>query len=303
MDESGCGKSTTGKAILGLNPVTSGRIEFEGRDMASLTRAERAVQWRDLQLVFQDPISALNPKRTIGQSIEGTLAIQRVPAADRRAHVAEVLSRVGLNPSQRDRFPNELSGGQRQRVLIARALAYQPKLIVCDKPVSALDVSIQSQILKLQQDLGLAVLLISHDLSVVRHLADRIAVMYVGHVVEIAETQALLSGVPQPDTRAERNRRTILLEGGPSQPHRPAQGLPLRDPLPDPRSPLRHRSPATGTDASRPAGQLLGPCWGLKRKTGAAARRPRFPFVMSPDQKPNEKRRVTPKRSEGWYSS
>ncbi|WP_299820652.1 ABC transporter ATP-binding protein [uncultured Roseibium sp.] len=243
VGESGCGKSTTGNAILGLAPVTEGRVSFRGRDIAGLGPEERASMWRNLQVVFQDPVAALNPKRTIGQSIAEPLAINKVPKTQQNERVATLLDLVGLNPGQKDRFPNELSGGQRQRVVIARALALEPDLIICDEPVSALDVSIQSQILnllmKLQRDLGLAYLFISHDLSVVRHIADRVIVMYLGHIVEQGPadilfraprhpyTEALLSAIPLPDPVLERAKKRVLLEGDLPSPVDPPKGCPF----------------------------------------------------------------------------
>lgn len=206
VGESGCGKTTTGDAVLGLVPITSGRIEFDGRDITAMNRTEYEKLWRDLQVVFQDPVTALNPKRTVGQSITEPLSIHKIPARKRQTRLAELLDLVGLNQSLGDRFPNELSGGQRQRVVIARALALQPRLIICDEPVSALDVSIQSQILnllmRLQKDLGLSYLFISHDLSVVRHIADRVIVMYLGTIVEEGPTDALFSNPQHPYTEA-----------------------------------------------------------------------------------------------------
>lgn len=243
VGESGCGKSTTGNAILGLAPVTAGRILFQGRDLAGLAGRERAALWRDLQVVFQDPVSALDPKRTVGQSIAEPLAIHKVPREARAARVSELLALVGLTPSQRDRFPSALSGGQRQRVVIARALALAPKLVICDEPVSALDVSIRSQILnllmRLQRELGLSYLFISHDLSVVRHIADRVAVMYLGTIVEEAETEALfadprhpytralLSAIPLADPAAERSKTRIILRGELPSPIDPPLGCPF----------------------------------------------------------------------------
>jgi oligopeptide transport system ATP-binding protein len=243
VGESGCGKSTTGNAILGLAPVTEGRILFRGRDTWELTPRERAAMWRDLHVVFQDPVSALNPKRTIGQSIAEPLSIHGVARPQQRARVNELLDLVGLNPAQRDRYPNELSGGQRQRVVIARALALEPQLIICDEPVSALDVSIRSQILnllmRLQRELHLSYLFISHDLSVVRHIADRVAVMYLGTIVEQAETEALfarprhpytealLSAIPLPDPVAERAKTRTILQGELPSPLDPPAGCPF----------------------------------------------------------------------------
>lgn len=243
VGESGCGKSTTGNAILGLAPITEGRILFRGRDVSKLDRAERKQLWHDLQVVFQDPVSALNPKRTVGQSIAEPLEIHKVPKAKRRARVDELMQLIGLNPEQRDRYPNELSGGQRQRVVIARALALDPSIVICDEAVSALDVSIQSQILNLlmdlQQKLGLAYLFISHDLSVVRHIADRVVVMYLGCIMEDAPTdslfenpvhpysQALLSAVPIPDPVAERAKEVKPLEGDVPSPFDLPPGCPF----------------------------------------------------------------------------
>lgn len=243
VGESGCGKSTTGNAILGLAPVTAGSVAFRGRDIAGLTPDQRAAMWRNLQVVFQDPVAALNPKRTIGQSIAEPLAINGISTQRQTERVAELLELVGLNPGQRDRFPNELSGGQRQRVVIARALALEPDVIICDEPVSALDVSIQSQILnllmKLQRELGLAYLFISHDLSVVRHIADRVIVMYLGSIVEEGPsdilfssprhpyTEALLSAIPLPDPLAERSKKRVLLEGDLPSPLNPPKGCPF----------------------------------------------------------------------------
>lgn len=243
VGESGCGKSTTGNAILGLAPVTEGRVAFRGKDIAHLSAEERSRMWRNLQVVFQDPVSALNPKLTIGRAIAEPLAINGVSRKEQDARVRELLDLVGLNPGQKDRYPNELSGGQRQRVVIARALALEPDVIICDEPVSALDVSIQSQILnllmKLQRDLGLAYLFISHDLSVVRHIADRVIVMYLGHIIEQAPaaslfaearhpyTEALLSAIPLPDPMAERAKKRILLEGDLPSPLDPPKGCPF----------------------------------------------------------------------------
>ena len=253
VGESGCGKSTTANAVLGLAPVTEGSIHFEGRDLATLSPREAKGIWRDMQVVFQDPVSALNPRRSIAQSIAEPLVIHGHPRNEIRARVDELMDLVGLNPDQRDRRPGASSGGQRQRVVIARALALNPKLVICDEPVSALDVSIQSQILnlllRLQEELSLSYLFISHDLSVVRHVADRIAVMYLGTVVEEGPaqdifagpvhpyTEGLLSAIPLPDPVGRDQRKRILLEGDLPSPLSPPSGCPFRTrcPIAEPR--------------------------------------------------------------------
>ena len=267
VGESGCGKTTIGNAVLGLAPVTAGRITFEGRDLSTLTSSERRHVWREMQVVFQDPVSALNPRRTIAQSIAEPLVIHDHPKAQIAARVDELMGLVGLNSDQRDRRPGALSGGQRQRVVIARALALNPKLVICDEPVSALDVSIQSQILnllmRLQRELGLSYLFIAHDLSVVRHIADRVAVMYLGLVVEEGPaaqvfanpvhpyTEALLSAIPVPDPTLRGKRKGIVLQGDLPSPLDPPKGCPFvtRCPLAeetckDARPPLVEVSPA-----------------------------------------------------------
>lgn len=243
VGESGCGKSTTGNAILGLTQATSGKIIFEGRDLSELSHQERQQVWREMQVVFQDPVSALNPRRTISQSIAEPLVIHGWSADKISARVDELMAQVGLNPDQRDRRPRALSGGQRQRVVIARALALNPKLVICDEPVSALDVSIQSQILnllmRLQRELGLSYLFIAHDLSVVRHIADHVAIMYLGIIVEQGPaetifanprhpyTQALISAIPVPDPRLRGRRKRILLKGDLPSPLNPPSGCPF----------------------------------------------------------------------------
>lgn len=267
VGESGCGKTTIGNAVLGLAPVTAGRITFEGRDLSALTASERRHVWREMQVVFQDPVSALNPRRTIAESIAEPLVIHDHPKAQIAARVDELMGLVGLNSDQRDRRPGALSGGQRQRVVIARALALNPKLVICDEPVSALDVSIQSQILnllmRLQRELGLSYLFIAHDLSVVRHIADRVAVMYLGLVVEEGPaaqvfanpvhpyTEALLSAIPVPDPTLRGKRKGIVLQGDLPSPLDPPKGCPFvtRCPLAeetckDVRPPLVEVSPA-----------------------------------------------------------
>ena len=267
VGESGCGKTTIGNAVLGLAPVIAGRITFEGRDLSTLTASERRHVWREMQVVFQDPVSALNPRRTIAQSIAEPLVIHDHPKAQIAARVDELMGLVGLNPDQRERRPGALSGGQRQRVVIARALALNPKLVICDEPVSALDVSIQSQILnllmRLQRELGLSYLFIAHDLSVVRHIADRVAVMYLGLVVEEGPaaqvfanpvhpyTEALLSAIPVPDPTLRGKRKGIVLQGDLPSPLDPPKGCPFvtRCPLAeetckDVRPPLVEVSPA-----------------------------------------------------------
>jgi oligopeptide/dipeptide ABC transporter ATP-binding protein len=228
VGESGCGKSTLGRLVLRLIEPDRGRIRFEGRDISALDERGLRAFRRNAQLVFQDPYASLNPRMTVGQTIGEPLALHDIVPASRRARrVAELLSQVGLDPRLQSRYPHEFSGGQRQRTSIARALAVEPKLIVCDEPVSALDVSIRAQILNLLRDLqrrlGIAYVLISHDLAVVRHISDRVAVMNLGRIVESAPTQALfsaprhpysralLSAIPLPRPRARRNR--MILQG------------------------------------------------------------------------------------------
>ena len=228
VGESGCGKSTLSRLVLRLIEPDSGRVRFEGRDLLTLDAGALRAFRRRAQIIFQDPYASLNPRMTVGQILTEPLALHAlVPPARRRDRVGELLRLVGLEPRFARRYPHEFSGGQRQRIAIARALAVEPKLIICDEPVSALDVSIRSQILNLlrdlQQRLGLAYIFVSHDLAVVKHIADRVAVMNLGRIVESADTQALfatprhpysralLSAIPVPKPQAERRR--MLLQG------------------------------------------------------------------------------------------
>ena len=240
VGESGCGKSTTGKAILQLNRPTAGSVEFEGTDLTQVKGRSLRQFRRRMQMIFQDPYASLNPRMSVGSIVSEPLTIHGLAKGHRKERVEELLQTVGLNPYFASRYPHEFSGGQRQRIGIARALAVEPEFIVCDEPVSALDVSIQAQIINLLQDLqeefGLTYLFIAHDLSVVRHISDRVAVMYLGHIMEITDrdqifenplhpyTKALLSAVPIPDPALERERERIILTGDVPSPLSPPSG-------------------------------------------------------------------------------
>ncbi|HDR3336390.1 TPA: dipeptide ABC transporter ATP-binding protein, partial [Bacillus anthracis] len=207
VGESGCGKSTTGRAILRLDEATSGKIIFQDKDLLALNNSAMRKVRKDLQVIFQDPFASLNPRQTVGSILEEAMSIQNVcPKGERKAKVIELLGKVGLPPDAVKRYPHEFSGGQRQRIGIARALAVNPKLIICDEAVSALDVSVQAQVLnllkQLQQQYGLTYLFISHDLAVVRHISDRIIVMYLGTIVEIADKHSLFNNPQHPYTKA-----------------------------------------------------------------------------------------------------
>ncbi len=249
VGESGCGKTTTGRAVLRLVEPTAGEIFFDGTDVRALRGEALRRLRRRMQIVFQDPYGSLNPRMTVGAAIkEGLIVHDLARGADATRRVATLLDEVGLRPEFASRYPHEFSGGQRQRIGIARALAVEPSFIVCDEPVSALDVSVQAQVVNLLRDLqrerGLAYLFIAHDLAVVAHVADRVAVMYLGHIVELAPraqlfatprmpyTKALLSAVPVPDPRASRNR--VLLPGEPPSPAHPPSGCVFHPRCPHP---------------------------------------------------------------------
>ena len=241
VGETGCGKSTLGRSIARLHDVTSGRIVFDGHDISTISQRRMRPLRREIQMIFQDPMGSLNPRRRVGSIIGDPFAIHRTASgAERKRRVQELMERVGLNPEHFNRFPAEFSGGQRQRIGVARALAFQPKLIICDEPVSALDVSIQAQVINLLVDLqaefGLTYIFIAHDLSVVRHVSNNVGVMYLGKLTEVATadqlftvprhpyTGALLSAVPLPDPDHSDQRKQIVLVGDVPSPIAPPSG-------------------------------------------------------------------------------
>ncbi len=245
VGESGCGKSTVGRTILRLLEPTSGRVDFQNVDLATLSKPEMKKMRRKMQIVFQDPYSSLNPRMTVQDIIGEPLDIHRlVKGKGRKNQIEDLLSLVGLNPQHMSRFPHEFSGGQRQRIGIARALAVEPEFIICDEPISALDVSIQAQVVNLlknlQEKMGLTFLFIAHDLSMIKYISHRVAVMYLGHLVELAPseelyktplhpyTQALLSSIPIPDPSIENRRKRIMLKGEVPNPLSPPSGCPFR---------------------------------------------------------------------------
>jgi oligopeptide/dipeptide ABC transporter ATP-binding protein len=238
VGESGCGKSTLGRTVIRIYDPTEGNIRFDGKDVTNFTGSDLLSFRRNVQMIFQDPYSSLNPRRTIANIIEQPMVVHGIPEADRKARVSELLDKIGLGAWAQNRYPHEFSGGQRQRIAIARAIALKPKLVIADEPVSALDVSVQSQILNLMSDLKdemkMAYLFIAHDLAVVRHMSDRIAVMYLGSIVELAPKEELFAGPKHPYTQAlmaanpvpghGRRKNRVMLHGDVPSPVNPPSG-------------------------------------------------------------------------------